>query len=396
LEHGLDRLDEFEALGIKAITIDDGWFDEYGDWYPSPRRFPGGDAQLREWVEKIHTAGLKAVFWWVPGIGGPKTVEDHPDWLILDQDGEKISIHWKNSSMLCPSLPAVIEHHQKLTEKFISNYGFDGFKMDGIYVAPPCYNPAHHHANPTESYADYENIFKVIYETAMKLKPKGDFVLGMCPCGAFCSPYYLQWGNRPVTADPPLRTLTTRYRVKAYKALLGPQSSVDNDFHERYNDYFPVEFGSGGLLTTKYTRLSAYEFEQFKKWYGLFNQFKINSGEYLNLYDIAYDLPETYAIKKDGSYFYTFLKPQINGPENVPWFEDQIETREQMLRDFDNELAKLPVWQGTVELRGLENMAYTVYDIESGVKLATVEGPVGQLPIEFKDHLIIRVVPVSK
>ncbi len=393
LNHGLDRLDEFKALGIKAVTIDDGWFDTYGDWFVSPGRFPRGDQQLTEWVDQLHAQGLKAVFWWVPGIGGPETIKAHPEWTILDKNGEMPSVHWKDSYMLCPTLPEVIEHHRALTRKFIVEYGFDGFKMDGFYVAPPCYYPAHHHNSSEESYSAYEDVFKAIYETAMELRPDGDFILGMCPCGSVCSPYYLQWGNRPVCADPPLMAITTRHRVKLYKALLGPTSCVDNDFHERYNDYFPVEFGCGGLMTTKYTRLSDYEFAEFKKWYGFYNTYRLSSGEYLNLYDVGYDVPETYAIKKDSVYYYTFLKPGINGPEGVPWFENEIKQRTQMLKTFEKTLEELPLWEGTVELRGLEDRKYSVYNLETDEKLGEARGPVGKVDIVFKDHLIVRVVP---
>ncbi|UCD36812.1 MAG: hypothetical protein JSW54_08195, partial [Fidelibacterota bacterium] len=216
---------------------------------------------------------------------------------------------------------------------------------------------------------------------------------GQCPCGALASPYYLQWGNRPVTADPPLMTISTRHRVKAYKALLGPTACIDNDFHERYNDYFPVEVGCGGLITTKYTVLSDYEYGQFKKWYDLYNQHRLSSGEYLQLYDVGYDTPETYAVRKGETYYYTFLKPGINGPEGVPWFEHEIEQRAEMLRSFENELSQLALWQGKVELRGLEDRAYAAYDIESGETLGNVHGPTGDLEITFRDHLIIRLEP---
>jgi alpha-galactosidase len=395
LSHGLDRLDEFKQLGIKAVTIDDGWFEYYGDWFVSPERFPKGDKQLKEWIDQFHAEGLKTVFWWVPGVGGPVTVKDHPDWFIKNENGDMTQIHWKDSHMLCPALPEVIQYHKDLARKFIVEYGFDGFKLDGIYVAPRCYNSVHNHQTPDESYTAYEDLFKAIYETVMEIRPDGDFILGMCPCGALCSPYYLQWGNRPVTADPPQITISTRHRVKVYKALLGPTSCVDNDFHERYNDYFPVEFGCGGLMTNKYTKLSDYEFAEFKKWYGFYNQYQISSGEYLNLYDVAYDVPETYVIKKENVYFYTFLKPGITGPEKVPWFENLIDQRTEMLKAFDKELDNLPVWEGKVELRGLENKKYMIYNLETDEKLDEVEGPSGSLNISFKDHLIIRAVPVK-
>lgn len=393
LEHGLDRLDIFESLGIKAITIDDGWFDSYGDWFVSRNHFPGGEEQLKKWISQLHSAGLNVVLWWVPGIAGPVMAKKHPDWVIRDREGNMVSSRWSDAVELCPTLPEVKEYHRELSRKFISEFDVDGFKLDGIYVAPRCYNPDHQHESPDESYAAYEDLFKVIYETTMELKPNGDFVLGQCPCGAFASPYSLQWGNRPVVADPPLMTQSTRRRVKAYKALLGPTSCVDNDFHERYNDYFPVEVGAGGLVTTKFTKLSDYEFRNFEKWYGLYNMYRLSSGEYLNLYDIAYDVPETYVIKKEGTYYYTFLKPAINGPEGVPWYEDEIDRREEMLKAFAKELEQLPTWEGAVELRGLEERKYTVYDLETDRKLGEVQGPAGELTIAFKDHLMIRVVP---
>ncbi|MFC1619607.1 alpha-galactosidase [Candidatus Neomarinimicrobiota bacterium] len=393
LDHGVDRLEEFKALGIKSVTVDDGWFDNYGDWEVSLAKFPDGEGQFTEWVHRFHEKGLRAVIWWVPGIAGPETARKHPEWLVLDAEGNPVRSHWKDAYMLCPALPEVLEYHRDLTGKFITEYGFDGFKLDGIYVAPRCYNPMHNHHSPDDSYAAYEDIFREIYERVMDLKPKGDFVLGLCPCGAFASPYYLQWGNRPVTADPPLMTISTRHRVKAYKALLGATACVDNDFHERYNDYFPVEVGCGGLITTKYTVLSEYEYDQFYKWYNLYNQHRLSSGEYLQLYDVGYDVPETYAIRKGKSFYYTFLKRGINGPEGVPWFEQEIEQRTDMLQSFERMLSQLPLWQGQVELRGLEDREYSAYDIESGEMLGSVRGPTGILGITFRDHLILRLDP---
>ncbi|UCH09514.1 MAG: alpha-galactosidase [Fidelibacterota bacterium] len=393
LSHGLDRLEAFQELGIKSVTVDDGWFDNFGDWEVSLAKFPDGERQFIEWVDRFHENGLRAVIWWVPGIAGPELARQHPDWLVLDAEGNPVPSHWRNALMLCPTVPEVLHFHEDLTEKFITEYGFDGFKLDGIYVAPRCYNPGHNHNSPDDSYAAYEDIFRVIYKRVKELKPKGDFILGQCPCGALASPYYLQWGNRPVTADPPHMTISTRYRVKTYKALLGPTACVDNDFHERYNDYFPVEVGCGGLVTTKYTVLSDYEYGQFKKWYGLYNQHRLSSGEYLQLYDVGHDTPETYAVRKGESYYYTFLKPGINGPEGVPWFEHEVEQRAEMLRRFEHKLGELPLWQGKVELRGLENRLYTAYNIESGETLGSVHGPTGDLEITFRDHLIIRLDP---
>ena len=149
-------------------------------------------------------------------------------------------------------------------------------------------------------------------------------------------------------------------------------------------------------MTTKYSRLSDYEFNEFKKWYGLYNKYRLSSGEYLNLYDVGYDVPETYVIKKDSSFFYTFLKPGIKGPENVPWDQDHVDERTEKLKAFETELEQLPLWQGEIELRGLENGRYSVYNLESDEKLGEVTGPIGKLTISFRDHLILRVQPETE
>ena len=52
-------------------------------------------------------------------------------------------------------------------------------------------------------------------------------------------------------------------------------------------------------------------------------------GEYLNLYDIAYDLPETHVVKKNEILHYAFYADE---------------------------------WNGEVEFRGLENQTYTIVD----------------------------------
>jgi alpha-galactosidase len=64
-----------------------------------------------------------------------------------------------------------------------------------------------------------------------------------------------------------------------------------------------------------------------------------------------------------------------------------------MLQDFKAKLNQLPIWKGEVELRGLENREYSVYDFETDEPLGTVQGPTGVLNIAFRDHLIIRATP---
>ena len=50
--------------------------------------------------------------------------------------------------------------------------------------------------------------------------------------------------------------------------------------------------------------------EHWKKWIALYNQKMLSKGEFLNLYIYGYDLPEAYAIEKDGKMYYAFFAPQ--------------------------------------------------------------------------------------
>jgi len=89
----------------------------------------------------------------------------------------------------------------------------------------------------------------------------------------------------------------------------------------------------------------------------------LSKGDYLNLYDIAYDKPETHVIRKGDTLFYAF-------------FADS--------------------WMGEIMLRGLENKKYSVYDYVNDVDMGTVKGPEGIIAPVFNTSLLIQCSPVKK
>ncbi len=393
-EHGIDRIDLFEELGITQVTVDDGWFVENGDWTVRREKFPAGEADFISYIRTLKDAGLKVILWWVPGTAGRRPIEEHPDWLIHDKEGNPaLDLQWE-VPMFCPSLPEVQDYFRDLTRRFIQDYDVDGFKMDGTYFAPPCYNKNHNHKSPEASYMDYEEFFRVIYETAVELKGK-DFVLEICPCGNLCTPQMTQWTNRPITADPPeiwnyppkARNFSSRYRLKTYKALLGPSACVGNDTHEDYNEFFPAEIGCGGVLFTKFTDLvearergeagpdspiDRSDIDEYRRWFGLYNRYQLSSGIFRGeLYDIMCDTPESYAIEKDGRMYYTLIAPLYANDRGVT----------------------PPVVGQEIELRGLSNREYTVYDLETGEQLFDVKGPTARANVEFTGYLLLRAEP---
>jgi len=401
----LDTIPKLKELGIHWATLDDGWFNNYGDWQPRSPVFAG--AAMQDMVKQFHDQGLKVQLWWLPlavedgqyGYGGRRfvtseVVKQHPDWLVLDENGKPARMA-RNLATLCPALPEVREYHKQLTERFIRDWGFDGHKLDNIYTPPPCYNPKHHHKSPYDSVYAMGDVYKTIFETTRALKP--DSVTQSCPCGTPPSLAWFRYMDQAVTADP-VGSVQVRRRVKMYKALLGPRAAIYGDHVELtritgassnneqdIGSDFASTLGTGGVLGTKFTwpdygpkfknvYLTPEKEAHWKQWIALYNEKMLSKGEFLNLYVYGFDVPEAYAIVKDGSMYYAFYAPS------------QAQSHGQG--------ALSGSWIGEIELRGLEaGKAYRVTDYVNHKDLKSVTGPVGKLNVQFTDNLLLQVTP---
>ncbi len=398
----VDTIPKLQELGIHWATLDDRWFNNYGDWQPRTDTFPG-DA-MQQLVKDFHAKGVKMQIWWLPlavedgrfkyedhKYGTSDVVKEHPDWLVLNKKGEPARMT-RNLATLCPAVPEVREYYKKLTERFIRDWDFDGHKLDNIYTVPLCYNPKHHHKSPMDSVYAMGDVYKTIFETTRALKP--DSVTQSCPCGTPPNLAWLRDMDQAVTADP-VGSVQVRRRMKMYKALLGPNSAIYGDHVELtrirgenttneqdIGDDFASTLGTGGVLGTKFTwpdygpklqnvYLTPEKEAHWKKWIGLYNQKMLSRGTFLDLYVYGYDVPEAYAIEKDGGMYYAFFAPGANGKDG---------------RDSN--------WKGSVELRGLQaGKTYKVQDYVNGKDLGTVTGPTGQLPVDFTGNLLVEASP---
>ena len=388
---------KLKELNIKWATLDDRWFDTYGDWNPRNETFPGDS--IKTMTDDFHQQGMLVQLWWLPlgaedGEGKweshkyivSKVVKDHPDWLILDKDG-KHGRMTRNLAALCPAVPGVQAYYKQLTEKFIRDWGYDGSKLDNIYSVPQCYNPAHHHRSPQDSVNAVADVYRIIFQTSRAIKPNS--VTQSCPCGTPPSLAWLPYMDQAVTADP-VGATQVRRRIKMYKALLGPDSAVYGDHVElstmdrvngdhwrEHGEDFASTIGTGGVVGTKFVwpeignpkfkevNLTEHKDEVWKKWIALYNQKMLSKGNFLNLYTYGYDSPEGYAIEKDRKMYYAFFAPQQNAE-----------------------------WKGDIELRGLKAGTYKVVDYTDGESLGTVEAGIGKSPTlatHFKDHLLLEV-----
>src|SRR5208283_3824690 len=315
-----------------------------------------------------------------------KVVQDHPEWLILDKNGKHARMT-RDLAALDPSLPEVQAFYKQLTEKFIRDWGFDGSKLDNIYSVPACYNPAHHHKSPQESVQAMGAVYKTIFETSRAIKPES--VTQACPCGTPPSLAWLPFIDQAVTADP-VGAVQVRRRIKMYKALLGPEAAVYGDHVElsamtrsgddwiEHGDDFASTIGTGGVVGTKFVwpdagpkfksvNLTPQKEEHWKKWIALYNQKMLSKGTFLPLYTYGYDVPEAYAIQKEGKMYYAFFAP-----------------------------TEALTWKGQVELRGLNPGTYRVIDYSDNKDLGTVQvspNQIAKLKTEFKHHLLLEVSP---
>ena len=400
----------FKKFGIPWIVIDDRWFNAAGDWEPRRDIYPRGEDDFRAMVDEFHRGGFKVQLWIVPSevdagldlkvwkaahpqlrnlshfvpsaVQRAKLLDEHPDWIILDAHGEP-PLSKRGYYYLCPALPEVQNYFRASVEKWFRQWGVDGLKQDAVYICPPCYNPNHHHASPEDAPRAYATVQKIIFETARAAKPH--CVIYSCPCGVAPEYTWLPWLNQMVTADPEGNE-DDRRRVKALRALGGDQVGiVDRLIHSspapaaearkrvEAEEVWPLSdadfssaLGVGAVLGTDFRSLTTDQVSRYEKWFGLYHRLDLSQSTYLNLYDIAFDYPETHVLRKSGRLYYAFY---TRSPEEH--------------------------FTGRVEFRGLAGGAYRVYDYFHGSSLRTITHQDPWLSVSFQGFLLVEVTPAS-
>lgn len=374
MQNIISTLPKVKELGIQWAVIDDGFQIAEGDWRVDTERFPGGGADMKEMVDAIHSYGLKAKLWWAPLAADPgsRVLEEHPDILLINEDGAPQYITWWDSYYMSPAAEATMEHTLETVEMFMEEWGFDGLKMDGQHMnaVPADYNWKRSIEYPEKSIEMLPDFFERIYEKARDIKPHA--VVENCPCGTCMSFYNMPYTNQTVSSDP-TSSWQIRLKGKTYKAIM-PQTAYYGDHVELSDggDDFASSFGIGAVLGTKFTwpkdnphqsqsyLLTPEKEKKWKKWFDLYHGKMLSRETYIgDLYDIGYDKPETHVISKGDTLFYAFYEE---------------------------------AWDGPVELRGLDSAkTYIVYDYVEDRQLGTIQGAEPSMNASFADHLLISV-----
>jgi alpha-galactosidase len=378
LEEIKGTLPKVRALGIRWVTIDDGFQQAEGDWHVNTKKFPKGDSEMRALIDDLHRDGFKVMLWWAPLAVDPNSrlLEQNPDIISTTADGKPHLITWWESYYMAPSYIKTQQHTKDALKLFLSDWNVDGLKMDGQHLnaVHPDYATNHGLKSPEEAFEIFPGFFKLIHREAERLKPGS--LLQLCPCGTCMSVFNMPYMNQAVASDP-LSSWQVRLKGKTYKAIT-PTTAYFADHVELSDNRsdFASALGIGAVPGTKFTwpkenpsvkednLLSPSREEQWKKWLTLYNKKMLSKGEYLGaLYDIGYDLPETHVVKKGDTLHYAFYAKS---------------------------------WKGPVELRGLDAAAYNVRDYVNNIEFGEVtrEKPVVQL--EFKGNLLLEVYPTTK
>jgi alpha-galactosidase len=381
MEQMYNILPKVKDLGLEWVVMDFGWYDNLGDFQLPKWRFPNGEADIKKYVETVHSYGLKVQLWWMPLGAELKSgiMSNHRDYLLLNEDGSlRYMPAFFRSFFLCPASHDVMEFSRQQVIRFMQ-WGFDGLKIDGNHqnCMPPCYNPAHKHARPEESLEGLPAFFKMVYETALSINPKAK--IQICPCGTNQSFYILPYMNETVASDPH-SSYQLRVKGKTIKALTGTKSVFYGDHVEHTDDKcdFASTVGVGGVIGSKFVyppgsymnketgdvSLTPAKEAEWRKWVNITKANPTAKGIYRGeLYDIGFDRPETHAIQSGGTMYYAMFAPS---------------------------------YDGLVEFRGLEKKEYRIVDYEHNVELGTVRGPAAKLEVKFDTHLLVKAEPRVK
>jgi alpha-galactosidase len=367
----LGRVKELNPNFFQQIIFDAGWFNNQGDWLPNTDKpaFPGGVNELISTIKTIHDDGFKVMLWisFLTADPWSEVAKQHPDWMITKPNGDFHYDRWSGYTM-CPSLPEVQEFHMLMARRLIKMYGADGFKVDGMYTCPPCYNPKHHHKNPNESSADFYKVFEAFYNEAKKVNSEATVMV--CPCGTIDSYAILPYVSQTIGADPE-RMITVRQMSKLYKALKGnssPYISDDINYAGDENLRLPTAIGVGAVPQFLYGNPPDTTKKKFyDHWLKICHQEQIFNSEYVNLYDMYYDKPETYVFKK------------LSGNKEIQYYSFFADTA---------------TFKGEIELRGLkQDLNYKVVDYDNDKILENVSGKKPVLMTSFRDYLFIKCIP---
>ena len=207
-----------EALGMKAVIIDDGWqtsdnsrgYGYCGDWANTPDKFPDFAAH----VEKIHSHHMKCLLWYsVPFVGRYSGIWERFSGKLLHYDEE---LH---CGTLDPRYPDVREYLVTVFEKAMKEWKLDGFKLDFIdsfhaYPDTPAYSA------PMDFSEIQDAVYALMLEISRRLQSQNPSLLIEFRQN-YIGPQMRRFGNIFRVGDCPLSGISNRVGITDLKLISG-------------------------------------------------------------------------------------------------------------------------------------------------------------------------------
>lgn len=159
---------------MEYFQIDDGYQPYLGDWLEPSKNFPHG---IQPVLEKIAATGIKPGLWFAPFAveKGSRILEEHPEWMIHDANGEILyPATWRDNvpiAILDATHPEVYNHLRDLF-RAVRKSGCVYVKLDFMMYEVSVTGGVYHNPKMTRAQAirrGYEAIREGIGEDAFML-----------------------------------------------------------------------------------------------------------------------------------------------------------------------------------------------------------------------------------
>ncbi len=166
------------ADGIRTIypgevnyIIDDGWFNNLGDYRQKESEFGSAD-DFKNTIAKLKAKGFRVILWFTPfwtKVESEVEIE-HPEYLVRAKNGD-IYRDMHNRGILDYSRQDVRDYIQQLINFMLDTLDADGFKIDMNFSHPLMTDITLHDATWGYGSLMWLNVAKFIHKNATAIKP---------------------------------------------------------------------------------------------------------------------------------------------------------------------------------------------------------------------------------
>lgn len=385
VEQILDMTDILAARGIYRILLDYGWFVTEGVWEANEDPGFSSDDDLVALVDELDSRGFELGLWYQPlqiDIEDEDVEGSLMQYAILDEDGD-VFIDDDDLALLDPSN----EHVQNLVQKHMAMFEEWGIKH--IYLdsqmAQLATPPNHALSTPLASHQALPRLYDLIRAEGRNR----EITVEICPDGR--QQTLLNMPQAVTNIGDPNNDRQLRAEHRWLTAIQGSRAIIGT-----YIETFPDNGTSGSFLNIAGIGGNMQSIgdpdnlqnPEWDIWMQFHNEHNLVTADYLPLYDIAFDAPETHVLQRGNTLYYSLFSKTDDIA--VCMQNDCIDASVEVVEKADP-----AAFSQEVELRGLQaGASYKVQSFPDNSPHTTVQANmdgVATLRISFEKELMLIV-----